>query len=89
MVGRCGVMPAPALLRRGEAAVLATCHFALTAQHFPAERIERQHRVAVLRFLEQALMEQGAHHIAPCFHGVLFADAVHAELRMSIIDQAL
>src|SRR5258708_11601909 len=59
------------------------------AQHQPALRIERQHRIAILSFLDEALMEQGTGDAAPFVDRSLFTDAVYAQRVVSARNHSL
>src|SRR6267378_1147769 len=58
-------------------------HGEIPAQYQPALRIERQHRIAILGLLDEALMEQGAGNVAPFVDRSLFPDSVDAQRVMS------
>src|SRR5882762_3946419 len=59
------------------------------AQHQPALRIERQHRIAILSFLDEPLMEQGTGDAAPFVDRSPFAYAVDAQRIMPARKHAL
>src|ERR1700674_5706971 len=49
-------------------------HGPLAAQYRPALRVERQHRIAVLRFADQSLMQESPREVAPFVDPSMLAD---------------
>src|SRR6202021_618161 len=54
-------------------------HDEFLAQHRPALRIERQYRVAILSFVDEPLMDQGAGGAPPSIGRALFPSSVNAQ----------
>src|SRR5208283_3159190 len=63
-------------------------HGAFAAQYWPALRVERQHRIAVLRFLDQSLMQESPREVAPFVDPPMFADPVDTQCVMTAREHA-